>query len=239
MSPKSWWRHWGRAERRAGPARGSRRPTCRGHDLPCMGEAHHQLAGCPRTRLARCRRRSYFVEARLLLGTRTPAVLAAVGAGVLTAHAVEQNLDGLRAEWTGWLLLPLPPRSLACSSRSRSRTRVWPAVVSRRGIHGLCDREFRLPERGRRYEPIASGVVPTRAGQPSAMASRFWLRWSCESTAVRPGPTPGPTGRCAAGPGALVRRDRPRTSRRRPRVRLRWPRSPRTRWPGRQWPAPW
>jgi hypothetical protein len=44
------------------------------------------------------RRRSYLVEAWLLLAAWTLAVLAAVGAGVLTACAVEQELDGLRAE---------------------------------------------------------------------------------------------------------------------------------------------
>ncbi|MEU6144512.1 hypothetical protein ABZ848_29690 [Streptomyces sp. NPDC047081] len=43
------------------------------------------------------RRRSYLVEAWLLAATGILAVAAAVAAGVLTAVAVERNLDGLRA----------------------------------------------------------------------------------------------------------------------------------------------
>ncbi|MET7690352.1 hypothetical protein ABZT06_20615 [Streptomyces sp. NPDC005483] len=44
------------------------------------------------------RRRSYLVEAWLRLATGILAVTAAIVAGVLTAHAVEGDLDGLRAE---------------------------------------------------------------------------------------------------------------------------------------------
>jgi hypothetical protein len=44
------------------------------------------------------RRRSYLVEAWLLVATWILAVAAAFGAGVLTAHAVEHDLDALRAE---------------------------------------------------------------------------------------------------------------------------------------------
>lgn len=44
------------------------------------------------------RRRSYLVEAWLLLATGILALGGAIVAGVLTAHAVERDLDGLRAE---------------------------------------------------------------------------------------------------------------------------------------------
>jgi hypothetical protein len=44
------------------------------------------------------RRRSYLVEAWLVVATGILAVAAAFGAGVLTAHAVEHDLDALRAE---------------------------------------------------------------------------------------------------------------------------------------------
>ncbi|MFG2788167.1 hypothetical protein [Streptomyces sp. NPDC048419] len=44
------------------------------------------------------RRRSYLVEAWLLLATGVLALGAAITAGVLIAHAVERDLNGLRAE---------------------------------------------------------------------------------------------------------------------------------------------
>jgi hypothetical protein len=44
------------------------------------------------------RRHSYRVEAWLRLAAGILAVIAAIVAGVLTAHAVERDLDGLRAE---------------------------------------------------------------------------------------------------------------------------------------------
>ncbi|MFI6654941.1 hypothetical protein ACIBL8_05410 [Streptomyces sp. NPDC050523] len=44
------------------------------------------------------RRRSYLVEAWLLFATGILALGAAIVSGVLTAHAVQRDLDGLRAE---------------------------------------------------------------------------------------------------------------------------------------------
>jgi len=44
------------------------------------------------------RRRSYLVEAWLLLAAWTLAAVAAVGTGVWTAHAVERSIEGLRAQ---------------------------------------------------------------------------------------------------------------------------------------------
>ncbi|MDW4908629.1 hypothetical protein RB628_25645 [Streptomyces sp. ADMS] len=51
-----------------------------------------------RLRRSPLRRRSYLVEAWLLVVTWALAILAAVVSGVMTAHAVERNMNGLRAQ---------------------------------------------------------------------------------------------------------------------------------------------
>ncbi|MGC9543512.1 Rv1733c family protein [Streptomyces sp. UG1] len=53
---------------------------------------------CWRLRRNPLRRRSYLTEAWLILLAWTSAVLVAVVTGVLTAHAVERDMNGLRAQ---------------------------------------------------------------------------------------------------------------------------------------------
>ncbi|MFJ5309751.1 hypothetical protein [Streptomyces sp. NPDC088350] len=61
---------------------------------------HGRPAGVRGWRLRRnpLRRRSYLVEAWLLLAAWILAVVAAVGTGAWTALAVERHIDALRAE---------------------------------------------------------------------------------------------------------------------------------------------
>ncbi|WP_175647747.1 Rv1733c family protein [Streptomyces cyaneochromogenes] len=114
---------------------------------------------CWRLRRNPLRRRSYLVEAWLLLLTWALAIVAAVVTGVATAYAVERNMDSWRAERRAVTAVLTEDADLRTSANEGSDdARAW-ATVRWTGPDGTS----------------RTGVTRVEPGSQSGDATRVWL----------------------------------------------------------------
>ncbi|KUO17816.1 Rv1733c family protein [Streptomyces dysideae] len=112
-----------------------------------------------RFRRSPLRRRSYLVEAWLLLATWTLALVAAVVSGVLIAHAVERNMNGLRSErHTVPAVLTEDAELPVSATEGADGDRAW-ATVRWTGADGAA----------------RTGVARVEPGSRAGSTARVWL----------------------------------------------------------------
>ncbi|MDN3027825.1 hypothetical protein [Streptomyces sp. S.PB5] len=112
-----------------------------------------------RFRRSPLRRPSYLVEAWLLIATWTLAVVAAVVTGTLTARAIEQNINGLRAERHAVSAVLTEDAELSPSAAEGSDGgRAW-ATVRWTGQDGR----------------VRTGVARVEPGTKAGSPTRIWL----------------------------------------------------------------